>query len=692
MTGSPRHTFTIMAKRFIPLQTLFLVAFSASVSAQSTFSQDALSRGLKHVTVASDFMGAAVAIFDFNNDGWQDVYLTGGLRPDKLYKNLGNGILSDVTESAGITASITYKTTSVVTADLDNDGDREIIVGTARNHPLFVYRNNGDETFTHITPSTGMSTIKNTMALVAGDYDLDGKLDVYVINYVQVPRPVFNSTFDVVGYNHTCSPNEMYHNLGGLTFTDVAGSIGANDAFPAPTPPGPINSGCGLAGLFTDINGDYYPDLYVANDFGMFTHIGNAYFQNNYPSAGFQDLRATSGLDAQIFGMGIAQGDYDRDGKLDLYVTNLGNNILYRQATPGVFEDKTEFAGVADGKDANDLNIVGWGTAFFDIDNDGYEDLYVANGYVPAAKTYETAQSETNKLFRNLGNGRFENVTASSNVLDNKSHRGMAVGDLDNDGDEDMIVTKLVPTGVPVENYVLYYVNQQNQPHHWIQVSVKGNGTLTSLDAYGSTIKVYYANSRAVKAVAGGSSHSSQNSSVAHFGLATHTAVDSVVVFWPGGSKSKVIGPPVDSHILIEQGIAGFGRIGCMNPAASNYDNLATVNSGCFIPVPGCTNVTAANYNPNANQDDGSCDFVMGLESQAARVAVYPNPVSSQLNITSHDSRNSTFELFDNQGRLLQSSEFSGTLSTPLSVRPGLYYYRITIQGTVMKTGKLVKQ
>lgn len=683
-----------MVTRFLPLQTLFLLLFSASVSGQATFSQDALSRGMKHVTVASDFMGAAVAIFDYNNDGWQDVYLTGGLRPDKLYKNIGKGILSDVTASAGITASTTYKTTSVVTADLDNDGDREIIVGTARNHPLFVYRNNGDGTFTHITPSTGMSTIRNTMALVAGDYDLDGKLDIYVINYVQVPRPLFNSTFDVVGYNHTCSPNEMYHNLGGLSFVEIGGSLGVDDTVHVPTPPGPVNSGCGLAGLFTDINGDYYPDLYVANDFGMFTQVGNAYFQNTYPSIGFQDLRAQSGLDAHIFGMGIAQGDYDRDGKLDLYVTNLGNNILYRQTTPGVFEDKTAFAGVADGKDLNNLNVVGWGTAFFDIDNDGYEDLYVSNGYVPAAKSYETSINESNKLFRNLRNGQFEDVTAAANVLDNKSHRGMAVGDLDNDGDEDMIVTKLVPTGVPVENYVLYYVNGQNQPHHWIQVSLRGNGTTASLDAFGSTVKVYYANSHAVKAVAGGSSHSSQNSSVTHFGLFTNNSVDSVVVYWPGGSKSKAVSPPVDRHIIIEQGVAGFGILGCTSPAADNYDPAATQNYGCFTEVPGCTNVSATNYNPAANSDNGSCDFVTAIHSESLPLgAIYPNPMGSEFSVYTGSSERAMVELFDVQGRLVFQSETDGIDKTFYpDLRPGLYYYRLTSYGQIIHAGKIIRK
>lgn len=657
------------------------------------FTEGALTHGMQHLAVASDFMGAAVAVFDYNNDGWQDVYLTGGLDKDKLFKNLGNGVFTDVTAQAGgFSASTGYKTTSVVTADLDNDGFREVIVGTARNMPMFVYKNNGNGTFTHITPTTGITTTKNTQAIVTGDYDLDGKTDIYIINYVLVPRTLFDSKGDIVGYNHTCTPNELYRNLGSLSFQEVSGSANVMDTVHVPSPPGPVNSGCGLAGLFTDINGDYLPDLYVANDFGMFTQIGNAYYQNTYPAVGFDDRRSESGLDAKIFGMGIAQGDYDKDGKLDLYVTNLGRNILYRQTTPGVFSDVTTAAGVEDAKDPNNLNVVGWGTAFFDYDNDGYEDLYVSNGYVPAAKAYETSQNAENKLFHNLKNGTFEDVSVVSGTNDKRMHKGMAVGDFDNDGDEDMIVTKLLSTGVPVKDYVLYYINEQTLPHHWLQVSLVGNGTTTNRDALGATVKVYYTAMRGIKSLSGGSSHASQNSSVLHFGIGTATAIDSVEVFWPGGMRTRVLNPPVDKHIRIQQGVAGFAVLGCTNPAADNYDSQATQNYGCYTAVPGCTTVGAVNYNTSANTDDGSCEFVTALPGEVLpAAAVYPNPLSHSFTVRT--AKPSLLELFDVQGRrifhtFINESEI--TVQPVLS--PGLYVYRLTSNGHVIQTGKLVKE
>ncbi len=660
------------------------------------FSESALTRGMQHVAIASDFMGAAVAVFDYNNDGWQDVYLTGGLHADKLFKNLGNGYFSDVTSTAGgFTASIGYKTTSVVTADLDNDGFREIIVGTARNMPLFVYHNDGNGTFTHITTGTGITTTKNTMAMVTGDYNLDGRLDLYVINYVQTPRTLFDTNGDVVGYNHTCSPNELYTNLGGLTFSEIGETAGVADTLHVATPPGPVNSGCGLAGLFTDINGDYLPDIYVANDFGMFTTIRNAYFQNNYPSSTFLDKRVSSNLNAAMFGMGIAQGDYDKDGKLDLYVTNLGRNVLYRQTTAGVFQDVTTAAGVENSKDPNNQNVVGWGTAFFDYDNDSYEDLYVSNGYVPAAKAYETSLNSENKLYRNLKNGTFEDVSVAAQVNDNQMHRGMAVGDFDNDGDEDMIVTKLVSTGVPVSNYTLYYVNSQTLGNHWLQVSLKGNGTSTNRDGFGSTVKVYYANTLGIKALSGGSSHASQNSSVMHFGLHTTSVIDSVEVFWPGGARTRVLSPPVDTHISIAQGVAGFNILGCTNAAASNFDSQATQNYGCYIPVPGCTDASALNYNPDANSNDGTCEYVTAIpEHVLGPVAVvFPNPMQDEFSISTSAGDKATIELFDAQGRRVYQSEFDGpeAILRP-DVRSGLYFYRLTSQGHVITTGKLVKQ
>ncbi len=664
-------------------------------SAQVKFEESALTHGMKHVAIASDFMGAAVAVFDYNNDGWQDVYLTGGLEPDKLFKNLGKGVFADVTSAAGgFQASTGYKTTSVVTADLNNDGFREVIVGTARNMPLFIYKNNGDGTFTHITPTTGITTTRNTTALVSGDYDLDGKLDLYVINYVQVPRTLFDSDGNVVGYNHTCSPNEFYRNLGGLSFTEIGLSIGVADTIHTTTPPGPVNAGCGLAGLFTDINGDYLPDIYVANDFGLFTHIGNAYYKNTYPTPGFQDLRVASGLDAHIFGMGIAQGDYDKDGKLDLYVTNLGRNILYRQTSSGVFQDVTTAAGVEDGKDINNLNVVGWGTAFLDYDNDGYEDLYVANGYVPAAKSYETSLNSENKLYHNLKNGTFEDVSAAAEVNDKKMHRGMATGDFDNDGDEDMLVSKLVSTGVPVSDYTLYYINNQNMGHHWLQVSLQGNGTTTNRDGYGSTVNVYYANSKGIRSLSGGGSHASQSSSVLHFGLNTTSTVDSVEVFWPGGQRTRILNPPVDKHILVQQGAAGIGILGCMNAAAANFNPTATVNYGCYVPVTGCTNPTAFNYNPAANTDDGSCSFVTGApEIRPSVAAVYPNPIHQEFSVFAGSPVPTLIELFDVQGRAVFQSYFGeGVATFQPDIRPGLYYYRLTSQGNVIKTGKVIKQ
>ncbi len=650
---------------------------------------------MQHTAIASDFMGAAVAVFDYNNDGWQDIFLTGGLQPDKLFKNLGDGVFTDVTQAAGgFQASIRYKTTSVVTADLDNDGDREVIVGTARNMPLFVYQNNGDGTFTHITPSTGMSTMNNTQAIVTGDYDLDGKLDVYVINYVLVPRTLFNTDGDVVGYNHTGTPNEMYHNLGSLTFTETAGAIGVDDTVHVAAPPGPVNAGCGLAGIFTDINGDYLPDIYVANDFGMFTHIRNAYFQNTYPTIGFDDMRVTSQLNAAIFGMGIAQGDYDRDGKLDLYVTNLGRNILYRQTTPGIFQDVTTDAGVEDAVDPDGLNVVSWGTAFFDYDNDGYEDLYVANGYVPAAKTYETAQDGENKLFHNLGNGTFADVSAAQEVNDKKSHRGMAVGDFDNDGDEDIVVTKLVSTGVPVQDYTLYYLNTQETGHHWLQVSLKGNGTSTNRDGFGSTVKVYYGLQRGIKSLSGGSSHASQNTSVLHFGINTATVIDSVEVFWPGGQRTRVLSPGVDRHIIIEQGVTGFGILGCTNASADNFDPTATQDYGCFTEVPGCTDASAFNYDPAANSDNGTCDFVTAINKDLLPVgALYPNPMGSEFSVYTGSAERTSVELFDVLGRLVFRSEAEGIDNTFYpDLRPGLYYYKLTSSGQIIHAGKIIRK
>lgn len=672
------------------------VAFALFISlpllaaGQVAFEEVSLISGIKHYAVASDFMGAAVAVFDYNNDGWQDIYFTGGLQADKLYKNLGMGIFKDVTEEAGgFKASLTYKTTSVVTADLDNDGYREIIVGTGRDMPSFIYKNNQDGTFTNITAQTTINTTKYTMGIAAGDYNLDGKVDLYFLNYVKTPRPLFSSTGSVTGYNHTCYPNEFFQNNGGFVFSEIGASLGIND------------EGCSLAGIFTDIDGDYKPDLYVANDFGnfntQFVKHKNVFLKNLYPAASFQDMSMVSHLNDSIFGMGIAQADYDKDGLLDIYVTNLGRNVLHRQTSPGIFQDVTTAAGVENAKDADNLYVVGWGTAFFDYDNDGYEDLYVSNGYIPAVKLFEAGLENENVLYHNLTNGMFQDVSAESKVNERGIHRGMAVGDFDNDGDEDLIVTKLVTTGVPVETNALLYKNPQNPGHHWIQVSLKGSTSPTHLDAFGSTVKVFYNNTKSIKTLLGGSSHASQNSSVLHFGLNTTTVIDSVEVFWPGGTKSTISLPPVDRHILIVENQTGFKIRGCTDAYAANHDPQATQNYGCYLPVPGCTHVKAINYDPNANFNNNTCEFAVVTEIATEEInsntMVYPNPMKHELFIRVPAGHGHAFELFDLQGKSIFQLEFSeNQVTVRPDIREGLYYYRITSYGKTIKTGKVIKQ
>ncbi|MEM6724744.1 MAG: FG-GAP-like repeat-containing protein [Bacteroidota bacterium] len=318
--------------------------------------------------------------------------------------------------------------------------------------------------------------------------------------------------------------------------------------------------GCGLAVASTDYDRDGDPDVLVTNDFGAWV-FPDRLFQNQYPNLQMVELGAASGADNAIYGMGIAIGDYDNDLDLDYYYSNLGRNVLLENQGDGTFIDVATPANVENTDYMIDpfttRLVTSWGTAFFDYDHDTYVDLYVCNGYVPAAEFIATTNFDPNKLYRNQGDGTFVDEAANLGVDDGNVGRGFAIGDYDNDGDMDMIVVN-VNEFVTGNALVRLYRNDLDGQANWFKVYLEG--VQSNRDAYGAQVELHAGGQTFLREIDGGSSHASAHESVAHFGLADLDYVDSITVYWPGGFRESFCGYDVNQSIQL---LEGSGQSNC---------------------------------------------------------------------------------------------------------------------------------
>ncbi len=545
--------------KFISL--LFGLALILNVAQAQVFIDEAATMGISHSQEPRGLMGGGVAFFDMDNDGDDDIYLTGGYNGDSVYRNEGNGNFTNITASLNLTTTIQNYTTGVATGDIDNDGNRDIFVTTwADNSDIItnciLYLNNGNGSFSDISSQAGIT--HNAFSIGANflDYNRDGFLDIYVINHVEQPAFLYDDYGAIVGFDHDCYPNFLYKNNGDNTFTEVANELGTD------------SDGCGLASIPSDFDFDGDLDIMIANDFGPFL-TPNELFENNYPQDNFTEIASSAGAAIPMYGMGIAAGDYDHDQDLDYYITNLGANVLLENDA-GSFQDVAASAQVentlANGSDFS----TGWGTAFLDVNNDSWEDLYVANGRIPSLPSLPTAFDDPNKLYLNNGDKTFTDISVDAAVATGDYCRGMAYSDFDQDGDLDIFVVSLNELGGTSK----FYVNQSDNDNHFIQFNLVG--TESNRDGYGSKVWVYAENQTFVKELyGGGASHVSQHTSVMHFGLGSIETVDSVKVEWTNG-QVDLIGPlAIDELHVIEEGITSGieNQIGNSNFAISVFPN-----------------------------------------------------------------------------------------------------------------------
>lgn len=517
-----------MKKHFLFILAVILATFSFG----QTFTEVAQTVGINHVYAQSAIMGGGVVFFDYNKDGWEDIFVTGGNNPCRLYKNKGNGTFQDVTQASGLMLADSIYTMGAVAGDIDNDGDKDLFITTwgkfffYTDIPNLLFKNNGNGTFTNISASAGITQKYWSSSATMGDYDLDGYLDIYVANYIDTPRVVLNQG-TVTGYAHVPQPDLLYLNNYNNTFTEVAVNVGVADM------------GIGLGAAFTDFDNDHDVDIYVANDFAQWLKSSTMY-RNNYPANNFTDIGGPGSINSKMFGMGVAIGDYDGDGDLDYYETNIGRNKLYRNNGNGAFADATTVTGTEDAWVSPNRAATGWGTMFGDFDNDKDVDLYVNNGYMESGDSANvpiSANYNYNALFKNNGNNTFTNIAATAGVEGTGYlGRGSAMSDYDKDGDLDIFSVvedyfpENYPANVPLKSQLFKNTITGTK---WLEVKLVG--TYCNKDGYGSHITAYIGNKAYLREIDGGSSHCSHNSTIAHFGLGTATKVDSLKIVWLGG-------------------------------------------------------------------------------------------------------------------------------------------------------------
>ncbi|MEM7660507.1 MAG: CRTAC1 family protein, partial [Bacteroidota bacterium] len=437
-----------------------------------------------------------IAVGDFDQDGWEDVYVSCRMGPNRLFRNLAGNGFEDVAPALGLDHRGDSRL--ALWGDINNDGWPDLYLGTETEGD-YLYLNEGGEQFRDISLSAGMLIdVEPTMAAMFGDLDNDGWLDLYCARHY--------------------STNTLYRNLGDLTFEDRIASSGANDTLAA------------MGGILFDYDNDQDLDLYLVHD----AKFPNLLFRNEGAFT-FTDVSAASGADFAGFGMGVDVADINRDGWLDLYITNFFENTLLVNRGDGTFEDLSLTAGV------DDIGM-GWGTTFVDVDNDGWKDIYLVNSKV----ANDLFPNYPNVLYRNLGGNQFEKVSENTPLASRGNAFGLASGDFDQNGWVDLLIATMQDT---LPNELLE--NHSSFAHHWVEIKLIGEKS--NHMAIGAKVSLKTEEAWQTDLITAGSSWASQNSPVLHFGLGEYEQIDSLIVAWPSGQRDVWTEVAADQRLTLRE-------------------------------------------------------------------------------------------------------------------------------------------
>jgi hypothetical protein len=558
-------------RKFILCFLCFFVANSGLASGQEfpvSFTNVAGEVGLSEPTIYGEVdkkrfiietNGAGVAFVDYDNDGWVDLFVLSGTRlgmparqepTNRLYRNKGNGTFVDVTDKAGLRRS--GWASSVCVGDYNNDNYEDLFITYWGKNVL--YRNNGDGSFSDVTQKSGL--LADATRWGSGctfiDYDRDGKLDLFVANYLKfdianTPEPGKGANCTWKGVPVNCGPkglptdtNLLYHNNGDGTFTNVSESSGIAK----------VQGRYSMTATTLDFDSDGWTDIYVACDSSAST-----LYRNNHDGT-FTDVAVEAGCayseDGQAqAGMGVATGDYNGDGLIDIFKTHFSDDLpaLYKNSGRGFFEDASRAAGF------DITRYVEWGTGLVDFDNDGWADVLIVTGsvYPEVEKIFKEYPHRGPRLiYQNLRNGRFRDVTTLMGpaILSPRSSRGCAFGDFDNDGDVDVLIMNMNEAPLLLRNE--YFSKSTHGPNNWLMLNLIG--TKSNHSAIGARVTLKTGAQIQFQEVTSQSSYYSHNDHRLHFGLGQNNKADSIEILWPSGSREVLENVSANKIVNIKEG------------------------------------------------------------------------------------------------------------------------------------------